>query len=420
MVTKRYSWKSGATLEDHSKRKLKILREYFARYLDVRCQRPQQTRFRLAIVEGFSGGGHYVCGTAGSPIIFIEELRAAAEQFNLKRASEGMALLDIECLLVLNDEDRDAIEVLKTNVEPLLAAAKADVPRLHLQIKYLNKPFEDAYLEIKGLLDGRYGNVLVNLDQYGHSQVERNTITDIVATFASAEIFYTFSISSLLAFLPKSDSESLTAQLKFLGVIPADISSLDGRLISNKAWLGAAERFVFASFQRCATYVSPFSINNPDGWRYWLIHFANNYRARQEYNNVLHQNSSAQAHFGRSGLHMLSFDPAHDSNALYLFDTSGRTEAKKQLSEDIPRLVAKFGDAVGVSEFYRSIYNMTPAHMDDVHAAIIENQELEVITERGGERRKANTIELGDTLRIKQQRSFFPIFLGDNPSRAKK
>src|SRR5262249_2842202 len=153
MVTKRYSWKSGARLEDHSKRKLKILREYFARYLDVRCQRPQQTRFRLAIVEGFSGGGHYVCGTAGSPIIFIEELRAAVERFNLKRASEGMPLLDIECLLVLNDEDRDAIEALKTNVEPLLAAAKADVPRLHLQIGYLNKPFEEAYLEIKRLLD---------------------------------------------------------------------------------------------------------------------------------------------------------------------------------------------------------------------------------------------------------------------------
>src|SRR5258708_6686567 len=185
----------------------------------------------------------------------------------------------------------------------------------------------------------------------------------------------------------------------------------------NRAWLGAGERLVFASFRRCATYVSPFSINNPDGWRYWLIHFASSYRARQEYNNVLHQNSSAQAHFGRSGLHMLSFDPTHDSNALYLFDISGRTEAKSQLSEDIPRLVTEFGDAVGVGEFYRSIYNMTPAHMDDVHAAIIENPDLEVITEHGGERRKANTIELGDTLRIKRQRSFFPMFLGDNPGR---
>src|ERR1700730_9294783 len=110
MVEKPYRWDAGATLQEHSKRKHKILREYFARYLAVRCQYPQQARFRLAIVEGFSGGGCYACGTIGSPLIFIEELRAAAEAFNLKRSAEGMAPLDIECLLVLNDESREAID----------------------------------------------------------------------------------------------------------------------------------------------------------------------------------------------------------------------------------------------------------------------------------------------------------------------
>jgi hypothetical protein len=54
---------------------------------------------------------------------------------------------------------------------------------------------------------------------------------------------------------------------------------------------------------------------------------------------------------------------------------------------------------------------MYPAHMDDVHAAIVENPDLEVLTGSGGERRKPNTIEAGDTLRIKKQRSFFPLFL---------
>ena len=79
--------------------------------------------------------------------------------------------------------------------------------------------------------------------------------------------------------------------------------------MSQKDWLGTAEKIVFDAFRLCATYVSPFSINNPGGWRYWLIHFANAYRARQDYNNILHDNASLQAHFGRSGLNMLSFDP---------------------------------------------------------------------------------------------------------------
>src|SRR3546814_273743 len=116
--------------------------------------------------------------------------------------------------------------------------------------------------------------------------------------------------------------------------------------MNRRAWLGVAERIVFEAFRVCAPFVSPFSINNPGGWRYWLIHFANIYRARQVYNNILHDNSSLQAHFGRSGLNMLSYDPSHDEGMLYLFDIAGRTSAKKQLLEDIPRLVTEAGDVI--------------------------------------------------------------------------
>jgi hypothetical protein len=58
-----------------------------------------------------------------------------------------------------------------------------------------------------------------------------------------------------------------------------------------------------------------------------------------------------------------------------------------------------------------SIYNMTPAHMEDIHAAMIENPDLEIVTEAGGERRKPNTIRPDDMLRVKLQRTMFPIFL---------
>lgn len=409
-MEKRYSWKDGVELEEHTRRKHKILREYFARYLEVRCGRPQQTKFRLAVVEGFAGGGRYKCGTAGSPILFIEELRAAVEGFNLRRKAEGMAPLEIECFLALNDEDPDALGLLKSHTEPLIAMAHAEVPKLHLQVRYFQKPFYAIYPEVKALLiQGRYQNVLFNLDQYGHSDVDLAILSDVSSSFTRAEVFYTFGISSLLAFLRKSNLQLLIRQLSFLGVTSSDISILEGQM-SKQEWLGAAERLVFDSFRGCAQYVSPFSINNPDGWRYWLIHFANNYRARQEYNNVLHRNSTMQAHFGRSGLDMLSFDPRQNENVLYLFDVSGRAAATQQLLEDIPRLVTDFGDAIGVGEFYGSIYNMTPAHMDDIHTAIIQNPDIQVLTPSGGERRKANMIDADDTLRMKRQRSFFPIF----------
>jgi three-Cys-motif partner protein len=414
MVEKHYSWENGVKLEEHTRRKHKILQEYFARYLAVRCAFPQQTKFRLAILEGFAGGGRYDCGSPGSPLIFLEQLRIAAQGFNLKRQVDGMAPLDIECFMILNDAEPGTIDILKNHVEPVIAAARSEVPKLHLQVAYFAKPFEALYPEIKALLaQGRYQNVLFNLDQYGHSEVEAATIGDISASFSSAEVFYTFAISSLLAFLPKSNPALLAKHLSFLGVTPTDLSALE-RQMSKREWLGAAERLVFDTFRSCAHFVSPFSINNPGGWRYWLIHFANNnYRARQEYNNVLHQNASIQAHFGRSGLNMLSFDPANEG-ALYLFDLSGRERAKAQLMDDIPRLVTEFGDAVNVGQFYSSIYNMTPAHMEDIHAAMIENPDLEIVTEAGGERRKSNTIRPDDMLRMKMQRTMFPIFLHSN------
>jgi three-Cys-motif partner protein len=419
VVEKRYEWAAGAKLEEHSRRKHKILREYVFDYLTVRCKRPQQERFRLAIVDGFAGGGRYQCGTAGSPLIFIEELKRAIESVNTHRAIQGFGAIEVECLLILNDASRDAIELLKTHVAPMQAEVSESCPKLHLRVEYLNDFFEVAYSRIKGLLEqGRYKSVLFNLDQCGHSHVERNTILDIIRTYPAAEIFYTFVIKSLIAFLQKDQPERLRAQLDHLGLANTEIQSLD-IVMSQKDWLGTAERIVFDAFRLCAPYVSPFSINNPDGWRYWLIHFANAYRARQVYNNILHDNASLQAHFGRSGLNMLSYDPRHDEGTLYLFDASGRASAKDQLLGDIPRLITESGDAMSVMDFYESIYNVTPAHADDVHSAIIENPDLEVITPGGGERRKANTIGVTDIIKVKTQRSFFPMFLtaGTPPGR---
>jgi three-Cys-motif partner protein len=412
VVAKPYKWAEGAALDDHTKRKHKILREYFFQYITVRCQNPKQERFRLAVVDGFAGAGRYACGSSGSPLIIIEELRNALSAVNLQRASQGLGTVEIDCLLVFNDASRDAIEFLKGHCEPLVAEIKMNTLKLHLSVHYMTGAFESSYPAIKHLVtSSRYRSVIYNLDQCGHSKVDKNTLIDIMRSTPSVEIFYTFAIESLLSFLSKTNPDLLDRQLRRLGIDGrTKISGIKGGL-SNTEWLGTAEKLVFEAFKGCASFVSPFSINNPEGWRYWLIHFANNYRARQVYNNVLHDNSSSQAHFGRSGLNMLAYDPDHEAGSLYLFDTTARTGAKAQLLEDIPRLIAESGDVIGVSEFYECIYNATPAHTDDIHAALIDNDDLNVITPTGGERRKANTIGISDTIKLKTQRSLFPILL---------
>jgi three-Cys-motif partner protein len=314
----------------------------------------------------------------------------------------------VECLLAFNDADSKVTDILKGQVDPYVVRLRDECPKLHPTICYMSEPFEGAYPVIKEMIaHGRYRNVLFNLDQCGHSKVDTATLGDIMSSTPSAEVFYTFAIETLLTFLSRTNAELMASQVRQLGIDPAEFRVQDGK-VTNEAWMGLAERLVFETFRSAARFVSPFSIANPEGWRYWLIHFANNYRARQVYNDVLHGNGT-QAHFGRSGLRMLSYDPSQEGE-LYLFESEDRDRAKAQLLDDIPRLITESGDVMDVLGFYEATYNATPAHTNDIHAAMIESPDLEIFTETGGQRRKANTISVTDTIKLKAQRSFFPMF----------
>jgi len=410
VVEKRLDWVNGAILDEHTKKKHAVLREYFRQYLITRCQLPMQEKFRLIVVDGFSGAGKYKCGAFGSPLIFVEVLKNTLKEINICRAAEGLRLIQIQCLLILNDFDKAAVEQLRRNIAPLLAEVKEGDSKLEILEEFYCEKFDELYPKLKKRLkSASCRNVLFNLDQYGHSEVNVDVISNIMQSWKSAEAFLTFSIDTILAFIsmdPKKNSFQFNPELKnevytFL--------KKGGKPINKEAWLGEVERLVFESLKDCGPFVSPFTINNPDGWRYWLMHFANSYRARQVYNDILHANSLVQAHFGRSGFNMLSYNPKYEGQ-LYLFDDSSRKLAKEELYDDIPRLIAESGDAMGVEEFYRAAYNETPAHSDDIHEMIIENPDVEVITESGGERRKPNTIKVTDVLKLKSQKSMFSMF----------
>jgi three-Cys-motif partner protein len=126
MGEKAYEWANGVTFEKHSRRRHRILREYFTQYLRVRLGHPQQTKFRFSSVDWFSEAGKYKCGSRGSPLIFVEVLRTTLNEVNIQRAAEGLALVEIECLLVLNDGEREAVELLRQNMAPVLALARQE------------------------------------------------------------------------------------------------------------------------------------------------------------------------------------------------------------------------------------------------------------------------------------------------------
>ena len=409
MTKKSYDWEKGAELGEHSKRKLKILREYFFRYLTVKCGNPLQSSFRLAVVDGFSGAGRYKTGVSGSPLIFIEELQKAYQNINVRRAVQRLKPITFDCILFFNDVDASAIELLKINLAPLIIDIKEKNSGLNIKIQYSNCIFEQRYRYIKEEIKKlKIQNVIFNLDQYVYTHVTKEIIIDIMNSFKSVEILFTFMIGGFLQYASPSDIPKIQKNLDRIGISYEDLNAIRD-IIDKKEWLGAAEKLIFDVFKECSTFFTPFSINHKDGYKYWLMHFANNYRARQEYNNVLHNNALHQAHFGRSGLNMLSYN-SEDEGMLYLFDEEDRKVARGQLYDDIPNYINQNGGATQLREFYTKIFNNTPAHSDDIHKAIIENPDIEVITKAGGLRQKYNTIRADDYIRLKEQKSFFYFF----------
>lgn len=199
MAKKDYDWENGARLEDHTRKKHKILQEYFRKYLLVRCQSPHQSVFKLIVVDGFSGAGRYKCGSPGSPIIFVETLSSTLNEINSIRLGKGLNPIKIKCHLLLNDCKLNVIKQLEGYMAPVLIKAKEESPLLDITTFYHSSDFETTYYEIKkSLLNIKCSNIFFNLDQCGYSHVTDKIIKDICTSWKSAEVILTFMISTRL------------------------------------------------------------------------------------------------------------------------------------------------------------------------------------------------------------------------------
>ena len=75
-------------VEPHSEAKLRVLRRYLREYFDRLNMYLARDEFKIDLVDGFSGGGAYrsANGTvSGSPLIMLEETKAAEERLNENR-----------------------------------------------------------------------------------------------------------------------------------------------------------------------------------------------------------------------------------------------------------------------------------------------------------------------------------------------
>ena len=83
----KFDWSGGPPeLDIHGKAKHEILREYIISYLKVVCQQQRMPEFKIALVDGFAGGGVYKGEREGSPLVLLRAVDEAKFLINNSRA----------------------------------------------------------------------------------------------------------------------------------------------------------------------------------------------------------------------------------------------------------------------------------------------------------------------------------------------
>jgi three-Cys-motif partner protein len=420
MSKKEYDWEIGQQppeLHVHSLAKHEVLRAYLSRYLDVLTANPKIDHFRLTLVDGFSGGGLYLHEVtrkeiSGSPLIFLEATKAAEEEINARKTKKFT--LDADYFFIEKSKQTLAYLhklLLDRGYGPLLKEER---------IKLINGEFSDNASKIIQFVrnKGRSGRTIFLLDQYGYRDVPFPLLQQIFASLPSAEVILTFAVDAFGDFL--TDSAESRLILSKMG--------LDGRLDLSriKESKGASDRrfFIQAALtpifhkESGALFYTPFFITSRESNRdYWLVHLSMHARARDEMTKLHWELKNHFRHNGGAGLDMLGYDPHKDESLTgqatwpdFNFDESAHNRSIKSLRTDLPEFLIKHPSGIPFQKLLEKTCNTTPASSDlyrEVLGELLIDKDITVTSKDGGQRRKGETIEKNDLIKVSQQVSLF-------------
>lgn len=413
-----YAWAPGEAypeIQQHSIAKHDVLRAYLAAYIQTLISNPNRAEFRLALIDGFSGGGIYRHAATGETVLgspFIMLQAADEAEYLVNKGRQKKVVLDLDYFFV--ERDRGATVLLEHElIERGLGR------RLGSDIFLRNAAFEDQADEIIQYVrkkSPRAGRAIFLLDQYGYSQVPTPLINKIIRELPGSEVILTFAVDALLNYV--SDHNGVTqGLLEKIGT--PDV--LRGRSIEDIKKTETDWRLFIQSclykdlVERCgARYFTLFFIRSAKGHGdYWLIHFSQKARARDVMTRIHWEKNTSFIHYGGAGIEMFSalgYVPKHDENFTgqmgFCFDVNAKDSSIEALSEQIPPLVYPDPDGVTFGELFATTCNFSPASADVYRAALgnlMNLKEVEIFGKDGVQRRSANRIHDTDQIMAPRQ-----------------
>jgi three-Cys-motif partner protein len=416
-----YQWARGEqypAIQQHSVVKHEILHSYLTAYIQTLISNPNREAFRLALVDGFAGGGVYQHDATGKEILgspFIMLQAAKEAEFLVNKDRHKPVVLDLDYFFI--EADKGAATLLEHELKE-----RGYGDRLNCDVFLRNSTFEeqaDSIIEYIQRRMPRAGRAIFLLDQYGYSKVPVSLIRKILQSLPGAEVILNFGVDSLLNYI--SDKKEVTQNLLDKIGTP---EALRGRTIEDikrneRDWRLFIQSCLYKDLvESCgAKYYTLFFIRSTKAHgNYWLIHFSQKARARDVMTRIHWEKNTSFIHYGGAGMNMfqaLGYVPKHDESFTgqqslgFCFDEGAHSASVSALMEQIPRLIYPDPDGMTFGELFATTCNMSPASANVYREAIgqaMSMGDLEAISHDGVARRSANRIHDTDLIIPSRQR----------------
>jgi len=323
-------------------------------------------------VDGFAGGGtfqdhHKVL--SGSPLLMLEEARAAEDRINRGRRKP----LKMNCKFYFIDKEKSHTDHLRKVLTE--RDYEIDDKIISVQTGLFKDKVKNVIQSIRRR-QPRAGRAIFLLDQTGFSQVELELVHYIFNELATAEVMLTFAADALINHLAETPKMIKTVK-------PIDLSESDiHEIIGNRNSHGGR-----ALIQRTlcnhilnvtqASYYTPFFLRPRQSRRaLWFIHLSKHPTARDV---MIQQHWDIQnqfEHYGTGGFDMLGWDALKESETLPLFHFGKLDEEKmqRQLLDSLPEKLFRLAEEepVNVDAIHHHFANQTAARFADLDKTILQ------------------------------------------------
>jgi hypothetical protein len=262
---------------------------------------------------------------------------------------------------------------------------------------------------------GKAGRCIFLLDQYGWSDVPIFLLQKIFRSLPGAEVILTFAVDAMIDYMNTDTRYIRTMESVGFDIeITSDILSEKSQKSYRTLDQHKLYRELIKNIRIRHLFHTNFFIKSSESSRsYWLLHFSTHPKARDEMMKLHWKFHNHFVHEGKSGFHMLMYDPRNDGSIIgqtsFSFDALAKQLNEKSLMYDIPESILQ-DEWIKVEDLFIRECNQTSATLDDmldVIKSLYEHGEVEVRTEGDREKRKHVPITKTDRIKIPSQLRFF-------------